>query len=477
MTSVMSESDHKPRIYFVVFLLAALAAYWPIARSLAPTPDDMTLYNSNAGMSIWELLKKYTEISIGWYRPTQFHLVYFFTQKLWGWQQYVLYKLLNIAIYLACAGMLIRYSMAVGFSFQAAWLGAIFFLIQPGNFYPLKEVTSFDGLYQLVAIASGYFYLRALELSRVARTRALIASLILMVFGFTCKEAVLGLGIFLPLAWWLDGRRERSTGAAALAAMTFSVVAALWLKKQLGELTGIYRTVFDPVRIFDNSKQILRLVFRWLKGNPDFTNSGSWIENGIWALLILTFFVYGFHRARRDKDFSRTICISLAWFLSFTLLPLYAGGYSWHFSLAIAGIAPVIGAGAELVARARFKNPKRVVLSAALVAAIWSSLHFDAFLRFGPRSELYRMYEEFLANPPFTKEEVKKASAVGAVDLEKVGPWAFNEIVRFTYQDPGIKYFYTSDPSDPRCCEEKSLCLARDQASRHFSRFSACVPR
>lgn len=416
-------------------------------------PEDPLFYTMNAGLTLWEFLKKYTVITLDWYRPTSFYAIYQILSPFVQWHNTIAFRAINLTS-LALTGMLsatiakklFQPLSSLSDSEQASqknrigFLTATYFITLPTIFNPGVFVTAFDFLHQLFFLASFYFYI-CWNQSKSFITYCF--SIICFTIGLTCKEVVIILPFFLLFFDFFSHSKEvflkkcRNLFPFFIIFLIYSSCRVLPLLSSQHN-SDSYRVHFVWAYFHRNIIKTLFWVFRFYPKPAGEMLIHSDFITFFLGFLIFLLFIKGFTTKKSNDQTSSMMSSKKFLFLVLlpSLIPIYSSGRPWHFALSGALFGMMLSFSFE----ASFKKNKNKL-----------AIFFCAILILVGKWNFYQFWEKnkdvlinlsyLLEHPPIPKEKINSETCILILNEKGIDTWyfAFGDLFKYIYLQPKLK--------------------------------------
>lgn len=441
------------------FLLAAVYIYVEAFRFASFGPEFAYFYDLNHSMTLGGLLAKYLEVGVGWYRPTEFYLPYWFLSKFIGWHSIVYWKIANfLTLLLLCAAVYRLVRILFPEERLGAFLAIVYFISHPAHYLVLFEISAFDFLHQIFTVAAVCFFLAACR-EPARRTRLYnAAGALCFALALTSKEITFFTPVYLAAACaavaFLGAREARKAQAQRHIRLLapYAMLLVLYLLLHLARMPSrpadsAYRTQANSAMILENLGKFPLWVIRVFSDTGDTWSQAN--EQGILANTIVGYALFLLVAAQwsvdlKSRDLRLPGILMIVWIPIFLVLPTYSGAFLWHMSLALTGYAALLGVAVARLAksaRAPVVRNGAILLFVGVLVVLGKDNLFRT-LHNGVHTTAFRLNtQQLLTAPPIARSALRPESMIFVEDRLSLGNWSYGsgQLFRLTYLKPDLQ--------------------------------------
>jgi hypothetical protein len=321
--------------------------------------------------------------------------------------------------------------------------------------------------------------------------RNLILCFFFYAAGLTTKEVVVALPLFLGVLWlvsrWtsLKARPTQELKQGLLILLPFVALNLIYLYLRLHgqpvSSEGNYRLGYNATEVRLGIMKLLHWTLRYFPHAGQYTdpyhrvivNAFGWLLTltglcGIGSLLV----------ARKSRALRGVLAVTLPGLICFALVPIYSGGYPWHYSLSALFYAILWGFAFRAGLLERIRRPRTQVILLAFTVLLLTTLdqaNFRSFLDTPQNRSAYVMNLEALRHPPIPSEKVNDRTIILLLNSTRQDPWAYGlgNLFPYVYENPHVRQYVlsASPPSELQWLltnTDPVLCVDWDGASEHW---------
>lgn len=467
----------------LILLLVVTFVYGRILDYARFHPDLAFMYYWTHNLSIPDLIKSYNPFTsqLIWYRPTAFITFYWILSHFIDWHDITKFQLISLGLQISLGVTIYWFCQSIFEKDKlTSILASILGIIHPAFFLTVPSLWVYDILGIHFILITATIFCSDLLKSKQSLLYLFIGFVTLL-GALTSREQAIVLPLFLFLYLLIKYTFKIQKILTLLKDRLFlnrliflsiSTVFCLGLflirKSVLSSYdTEYYRTKLNLGIVLDNLLAEMSLIthtFFHSSKLASLTAYNSVINNlyGIIILLsILTYFIFCFYK----KSFKelRNLLVMFGFVATFSLIPVYSGGFFWHYTLPAIGLAIIYAYSVvQLVRKINYKAMQNLALILIISFPVWLSItNFNMQLTVLD-DFVGKVASAALFNPPVSEKNIPKNTTIIYENFRN-DPWLINPyFFQFVYKRPDLQIIQVADADNLKKEEIKNILSSKN---------------
>lgn len=438
----------------IIVLLSISITYKPLTEKLLFSPEKAITATTSINLKFSDIPKKYLTFTDTWYRPSSFYLIPKIKNLLIEPSDILSTRYFNLSLlFVLSIVLMIFYKNIYPDDIFGMILFGTIFSIHPVVFEPALMLYTGDYAFQILIVSASILFISYLKDSK-SSISLLILSTLSYIVALTIKEQALifpGFVIYTAILVNLkftSSIYHLSKRSISIYITLMMAIALIYLYLRIPGLKQFSNT--GEYRVGPNINAIKTNILSGLSwiSHLFFFDSTSWtiyrnfnqLENNLYGIYMLSIVVATTLLSFKKGNKEEILCtlLLIGFYATFIVIPVYAGGRPWHYSLSAAAFLMIFARGSsKLITDIKLDYAKWLVTVLVFVIPVTlSTINIKKAINLPFYKWIYNINTTALVNPPVPLDKMPKYSLI----LYKGGGWSFGSgyLFRFIYQDPTI---------------------------------------